>query len=58
MPVTMKRFSKVATDGRCPRCGGTSFKSKRSLGGILVLGFLARKTRVRCETCGMEFRRR
>jgi len=41
----------------CPRCGGTSFKSKRSAAGKVGFGLLAPKTQVRCETCGMTFKR-
>lgn len=60
MPVlrkTNRRFSKVARDGTCPRCHGVSFKAKRSGMGKLGLGLLARKTRVRCESCGYQMRR-
>lgn len=52
-----RKFTKAANDGACPRCGGTSFKSKRSLGGKVALGVLAPKTEVRCESCGKKFRR-
>src|SRR5437879_3541954 len=65
-----KRLSEVGahgTDGtlRCPRCGGTNFTAKRSGGGkatgLAVLGIggalLARKTQVRCVTCGATFKR-
>lgn len=56
-----KRLSKVAdTSGgglRCPRCGGSAFKSKRSLLGKIGLGLLARKSRVQCQTCGKTFKR-
>lgn len=58
----------------CPKCKGTSFKAKRSLGAKLVLGTagvvtlgvapvgvaaagLAKKTRVKCTTCGTEYKR-
>lgn len=48
----------------CPRCGGTTFKARRSretkLIGILTLGIgtlLLPKRRVRCESCGKTFRR-
>lgn len=48
----------------CPVCGGTQFKAKRSaeakIGLGITLGFgalLAPKTRVKCETCGTEYRR-
>lgn len=41
----------------CPKCGGTSFKSKRSLKGKVGAGVLAPKTRVKCETCGKQFKR-
>lgn len=58
------RFSDVASDGACPRCGGRSFKAKRSalgksvgalFGGIGIL--LAPKSEVRCESCGQTFKR-
>lgn len=49
---------------RCPNCGGTQFKAKRSgkakvIGGLTVgLGALAApKSRVKCVTCGEEFKR-
>jgi hypothetical protein len=54
---TNRRFSRASRDGACPRCGGVSFKAKRSGFGLLSLGLLARKTRVRCETCGYQMRR-
>lgn len=48
----------------CPKCGGTQFKAKRSAGGKALgapLGgvgaMLAPKTRVKCVTCGTEYRR-
>jgi hypothetical protein len=41
----------------CPRCKGTSFKSKRSGAGKAGFGLLAAKTQVRCETCGLTFKR-
>lgn len=41
----------------CPRCGGTSFKAKRSAKGKLGMGILAPKTRVKCVTCGEVFKR-
>jgi hypothetical protein len=58
----------------CPKCKGTSFKAKRSLGAKLALGTagvvtlgvaplgvaaagLAKKTRVKCTTCGTEYKR-
>lgn len=41
----------------CPKCGGTSFKAKRSAKGKLGFGLLAPKSRVRCETCGTEYLR-
>ena len=55
----------------CPKCGGTQFKAKRSLGKKLVTGALAlptagaalavgalgKKTRVKCETCSTEYLR-
>lgn len=43
---------------RCPKCGGTNFKAKRSAKGKLLGGFLlAPKSRVKCETCGKQFKR-
>jgi hypothetical protein len=53
----MRKFSKVAQGGACPRCGGTSFKAKRSPMGLLLLGVFAPKRRVACESCGKIFRR-
>jgi hypothetical protein len=48
----------------CPRCGGAGFQAKRSRGAKLALGvtvgvgaLLAPKTRVKCTTCGTEYRR-
>jgi hypothetical protein len=48
----------------CPKCKGTSFKAKRSKGAKVFLGttvgvgaLLARKTRVKCTTCGTEYLR-
>jgi uncharacterized protein (DUF983 family) len=56
-----KKISKVGnTEGgalACPKCGGTSFKAKRSAKGKLAGGFLAPKTRVKCETCGEQYKR-
>lgn len=63
-PVRMPKFSKAVVDGKCPRCGGTTFKAKRSgfgkglgavFGGIGILA--APKSQTRCETCGLTFRR-
>lgn len=56
----MKKLSKVGAteDGvRCPKCGSSSFKSKRSLKGKIAGGLLAPKTRVKCEVCGKQFKR-
>lgn len=55
-----KKISKVGqTDNglRCPKCGGASFKAKRSLKGKVAAGVLAPKSRVKCETCGKVFKR-
>lgn len=59
-----EKFSTVSSDGRCPRCGGPQFKAKRSKKGKAagavagVLGILAApKTQVRCESCGLMFKR-
>jgi transposase-like protein len=42
----------------CPKCGGTTFKAKRSFKGKLLGGFLlAPKSRVKCEACGTQFKR-
>jgi hypothetical protein len=47
----------------CPKCGGTQFKAKRSRGAKVLLSPmaitipLAPKTRVKCVTCGTEYRR-
>jgi hypothetical protein len=54
---TNKKFSKAADDGRCPKCGGLSFKAKRSGLGKLGFGVLARKTRTKCQSCGYQMRR-
>lgn len=56
---TNKKFSKAtkATGGRCPKCAGQQFTAKRSGGGILAVGVLAPKSRVRCVTCGFSMRR-
>lgn len=55
------KISKVGVKGQtglaCPKCGGTSFKAKRSAGGKLGLGLLAPKTRVKCATCGAQYTR-
>lgn len=65
-----KKLSKAAdrddTTGtlRCPKCGGTQFEAKRSgrgkAIGVVTLGVgavLMPKSRVRCVTCGKEFKR-
>lgn len=64
-----KKLSKAARrddDGtlRCPKCGGTQFEPKRSFTGkaigvatVGVGAVLAPKSRVRCVTCGKEFKR-
>lgn len=51
-------------DVRCPKCGGTQFKAKRSgrgkVIGVATVGVgavLAPKSRVKCVTCGTEYRR-
>jgi DNA-directed RNA polymerase subunit RPC12/RpoP len=53
------RISKVGVKSAgglaCPKCGGVTFKSKRSAAGKVGFGLLAAKTRVRCETCGAQF---
>lgn len=47
----------------CPKCGGTSFKSKRSgkrkllAVPLLVVLPLVPKNHVRCEACGETFKR-
>ena len=66
--MATRRISKAGkrTDAglACPKCGGTSFKAKRSAGaktlGVLTVGVgaaLAPKSRVKCETCGKVFLR-
>jgi len=55
--LTMQKFSKANVGGACPRCGSTSFKSKRSLAGLLAFGIFARKSRAVCQGCGRKFRR-
>ena len=64
-----KKLSKVADKAEgggvaCPKCGGTQFEPKRSFKGkaigvatIGVGAVLAPKSRVRCVTCGKEFKR-
>jgi len=55
---------------KCPNCGGTNFKAKRSIkgklgmaaAGVTVVGgplvaALAPKTQVKCVTCGTMFKR-
>lgn len=43
---------------RCPKCGSTQFKAKRSLKGKMLGGvLLAPKSRVKCEACGKQFKR-
>lgn len=55
------KFSETAAQSeagaRCPRCGGMNFKAKRSGAGKAAVGFLAPKTQVKCESCGLVFRR-
>jgi hypothetical protein len=64
--TTKQKFSEVSKDGTCPKCGGTSFKAKRSgkgkffaaAGGLnLITMPLAPKSRVKCTTCGTEYKR-
>lgn len=57
MKKTNRKFSKAAKNGACPRCGMTQFTAKRAGAGILALGILAPKTRVRCVTCGWSAKR-
>lgn len=64
-----KKLSKAADRDEggalhCPKCGGTQFESKRSgrgkALGVVTLGVgavLMPKSRVRCVTCGKEFKR-
>jgi uncharacterized protein with PIN domain len=52
-----KKFSAVADQGRCPRCGGAAFKAKRSKKGKVSAGLLAPKTQVKCTTCGTMYKR-
>lgn len=51
------KFTDAAPDAICPRCGGTQFTAKRSMAGKLGFGVLAVKSRVRCVTCGLDFKR-
>lgn len=63
----VKTFSKVADEGRCPKCGGTQFKARRSTGGrvktvvygavFLPLAAIPKQTQVQCVTCGTKFTR-
>lgn len=59
--VMPKKISEVADRSTgalaCPKCGGTSFKSKRSVKGKLAGGVFAPKSRVKCETCGEVYKR-
>lgn len=66
--MATRRISKAGnkTDAglACPKCGGTSFKAKRSMTaktvGVVTFGVgaaLAPKSRVKCETCGKVFLR-
>ena len=57
-------FSAISSDGSCPKCGGSAFKAKRSAMAKVLLvptvgvgTLLAPKSRVRCVTCGTEYRR-
>lgn len=56
-----KKLSKAGQtqDGlRCPKCGSSSFKAKRSGKGKVLGGFVfAPKSRVKCEACGEQFKR-
>lgn len=52
-----KKLSKVADAGACPKCGGSQFVPKRSLKGKMAGGVLAPKSRVKCITCGKEYKR-
>lgn len=51
------RFSTVAEDGKCPKCGSTSLTPKRSVAGKLGLGVFAPKSQVRCDGCGTTYTR-
>lgn len=51
--MTMRKFSKVAKGGICPRCGCTSFTYKRAP----LRRLTTRKTRVRCNACGWQAKR-
>ena len=63
-----QRLSKVADrddgDLRCPKCGGSQFKARRSntsrMVGVSTLGVgavLTPRSQVQCVTCGAKFRR-
>lgn len=52
-----KKFTQVARQGACPRCGGMQFTAKRSVKGKLAAGVLAPKTQVKCNSCGLMFKR-
>jgi hypothetical protein len=61
-PPDLPFFSDVAVNGRCPTCGGWQFTAKRSMNDKLWYGafalpliIFARKTVVRCDTCGATF---
>jgi hypothetical protein len=51
---------KTATGLACPRCGGTQFQPHRSTGLKWMTGagsLLTPQTRVRCVTCGADYKR-
>lgn len=59
-PLT--EVAKRGEDGslRCPACGGSQFKAKRSMGRKVTLGvgsLLLKQNQVACVTCGTVFLR-
>lgn len=62
-PGTPPKFTDACPDGKCARCGGTSFRKPLSAGWgtVLALGplfafFMARKI-TECVTCGARYAR-
>jgi hypothetical protein len=47
--------------GKCPNCGGTNFKTRRSTGRKVALGLvgslLLKADEVECVNCGQRFKR-
>lgn len=59
-PLHTRRISEVGQTPNglaCPKCGGTQFAARRSLGGKALAGLLAPKTVTECVACGARYRR-